>query len=170
MALFVVLIGAMGAIWPQTLTWVGPYIPWLLGVVMFGMGMTLTFQDFKTVFHRPWEVMIGVVAQFLIMPFVAWMLVKIFSLPPELAIGVILVGTCPGGTASNVISYLAKGDVALSGIHDDDYDDTGTYCYAGIDLAASGCLDSGIIYSDDDFHCRNGLIPSYFGTFCPSLF
>jgi BASS family bile acid:Na+ symporter len=114
MALFVVLIGAMGAIWPQTLTWVGPYIPWLLGVVMFGMGMTLTFQDFKTVFHRPWEVMIGVVAQFLIMPFVAWMLVKIFSLPPELAIGVILVGTCPGGTASNVISYLAKGDVALS--------------------------------------------------------
>jgi BASS family bile acid:Na+ symporter len=114
MALFVVLIGAVGAVWPQTLTWVGPYIPWLLGIVMFGMGMTLTFQDFKTVFRRPWEVLIGVVAQFMIMPFVAWALVKIFSLPPELAIGVILVGTCPGGTASNVISYLAKGDVALS--------------------------------------------------------
>ena len=76
--------------------------------------MTLTVQDFKTVFKRPWEVLIGVVAQFIIMPFVAWALVRLFALPPELAIGVILVGTCPGGTASNVISYLAKGDVALS--------------------------------------------------------
>jgi BASS family bile acid:Na+ symporter len=114
MALFVVLIGILGAIQPQVLTWVGPYIPWLLGIVMFGMGMTLTFGDFKTVFQRPWEVLIGVIAQFLIMPLVAWVLVEIFSLPPELAIGVILVGTCPGGTASNVISYLARGDVALS--------------------------------------------------------
>ena len=76
----------------------------LLGVIMFGMGMTLTVQDFKTVFKRPWEVLIGVVAQFIIMPFVAWALVRLFALPPELAIGVILVGTCPGGTASNVIS------------------------------------------------------------------
>lgn len=93
----------------------GRPVRWLvLGIVMFGMGMTLTVQDFKTVFKRPWEVLIGVVAQFLIMPFVAWALVRLFALPPELAIGVILVGTCPGGTASNVISYLAKGDVALS--------------------------------------------------------
>ena len=114
MAIFVVLIGIVGAVWPQTLQWVGPYVGWLLGIVMFGMGMTLTVQDFKTVFKRPWEVLIGVVAQFLIMPFVAWALVRLFALPPELAIGVILVGTCPGGTASNVISYLAKGDVALS--------------------------------------------------------
>lgn len=114
MAIFVVLIGIVGAVWPQTLQWVKPYVGWLLGIVMFGMGMTLTVQDFKTVFKRPWEVLIGVVAQFVIMPFVAWALVRFFALPPELAIGVILVGTCPGGTASNVISYLAKGDVALS--------------------------------------------------------
>ena len=114
MAVFVVLIGVVGAIWPWTLQWAAPYVGWLLGIVMFGMGMTLTVADFKTVFKRPWEVLIGVFAQFLIMPLVAWGLVRIFALPPELAIGVILVGTCPGGTASNVISYLAKGDVALS--------------------------------------------------------
>lgn len=114
MALFVLLIGIVGAVRPQTLTWVGPYVGWLLGVVMFGMGMTLTFQDFKRVLQRPWEVLLGVVAQFLIMPLAAWFLVWLFALPPELAIGVVLVGTCPGGTASNVISYLARGDVALS--------------------------------------------------------
>ena len=114
MALFVLLIGVVGAVRPQTLTWVGPYVGWLLGVVMFGMGMTLTFQDFKRVLQRPWEVLLGVVAQFLIMPLAAGFLVWLFALPPELAIGVVLVGTCPGGTASNVISYLAKGDVALS--------------------------------------------------------
>ena len=114
MAIFVVLIGIVGAVWPQTLQWVGPYVGWLLGIVMFGMGMTLTVQDFKTVFKRPWEVLIGVVAQFLIMPFVAWALVRLFALPPELAIGVILVGTCPGGTSSNVITFMSKGDVPLS--------------------------------------------------------
>lgn len=114
MGIFVVLIGVLGALHPQLLTWVGPYIPWLLGIVMFGMGMTLTVEDFKAVGRRPWEVLIGAAAQFVIMPCVAWALVKLFALPPELAIGVILVGTCPGGTASNVISYLAKGDVALS--------------------------------------------------------
>ena len=114
MALFVLLIGVVGAVRPQTLTWVGPYVGWLLGVVMFGMGMTLTFQDFKRVLQCPWEVLLGVVAQFLIMPLAAWFLVWLFALPPELAIGVVLVGTCPGGTASNVISYLARGDVALS--------------------------------------------------------
>ena len=114
MGIFVVLIGVVGAVWPHTLTWVGPYVGWLLGVVMFGMGMTLTIQDFKNVLKRPWEVLLGMVAQFGIMPLVSWFLIKLFGLPPELAIGVILVGTCPGGTASNVISYLAKGDVALS--------------------------------------------------------
>lgn len=114
MAIFVVFIGIVGAMRPQTLTWAGPYVGWLLGIVMFGMGMTLTVQDFKTVLQRPVDVLIGIVAQFLIMPCIAWALVRVFALPPELAIGVILVGTCPGGTASNVISYLAKGDVALS--------------------------------------------------------
>jgi len=114
LALLVVAIGILGAWRPETLTWVGPYVSWMLGIVMFGMGMTLKVEDFKRVLQHPKEVAIGVGAQFIIMPLVALALVKVFALPPELAIGVILVGTCPGGTASNVIAYLAKGDVALS--------------------------------------------------------
>ena len=114
LALLVVAIGILGAWRPETLTWVGPYVSWMLGIVMFGMGMTLKVADFQRVLQHPKEVAIGVAAQFIIMPLVALALVKVFALPPELAIGVILVGTCPGGTASNVIAYLARGDVALS--------------------------------------------------------
>ena len=86
----------------------------LLGIVMFGMGLTLKASDFKVVFSRPKDIIIGAVAQFTIMPLLAFALTKLFQLPPELAVGVILVGTCPGGTSSNVMTYLAKGDVALS--------------------------------------------------------
>lgn len=114
MAIFVALAGLVGALWPATFKWVGPQISWMLGLVMFGMGMTLTFDDVKMVAKRPWEIGIGALAQFTIMPLVAYALAKCFGLPPELAVGVILVGTCPGGTASNVMAYLAKGDVALS--------------------------------------------------------
>ena len=114
LALLVIAIGILGAWRPETLTWVGPYVSWMLGIVMFGMGMTLKVEDFQRVLSHPKEVAIGVGAQFVIMPLVALALVKVFALPPELAIGVILVGTCPGGTASNVIAYLARGDVALS--------------------------------------------------------
>ncbi|WP_028130402.1 bile acid:sodium symporter family protein [Selenomonas sp. AE3005] len=114
LALLVIAIGVLGAWRPETLTWVGPYVSWMLGIVMFGMGMTLKVEDFQRVLSHPKEVAIGVGAQFVIMPLVALALVKLFALPPELAIGVILVGTCPGGTASNVIAYLARGDVALS--------------------------------------------------------
>ena len=81
---------------------------------MFGMGMTLSLREFKEIFKRPFDVFIGLVAQFTIMPILAFGLATIFNLPPELATGVILVGTCPGGTASNVITFLAKGDLALS--------------------------------------------------------
>ena len=86
----------------------------MLGLIMFGMGLTLKVEDFKVVFGRPKDVLTGCVAQFTIMPLAAWGLTQIFSLPPDLALGVILVGCCPGGTASNVITYLAKGDLALS--------------------------------------------------------
>lgn len=86
----------------------------LLGVVMFGMGMTLSAKDFEVVFSRPKDVIVGCLAQFCIMPTIAWLLTRAFGLSPELALGVILVGCCPGGTASNVITYLAKGDLALS--------------------------------------------------------
>ena len=114
MAFLVIGIAVLGALHPPALTWVGPYIPWMLGLVMFGMGMTLSVEDFRGVLRQPLTVGIGVFAQFLLMPLIAWGLVKAFALPPELVIGVVLVGTCPGGTASNVIAYLAKGDVALS--------------------------------------------------------
>lgn len=114
MSLMVFLIGVFAVWQPDSFTWVGPHIPLLLGIIMFGMGMTLTVDDFKNIVRNPKGIFIGVFAQFLIMPLVAFFLVKAFNLPPEIAIGVILVGTCPGGTASNVIAYLAKGDVALS--------------------------------------------------------
>ena len=89
-------------------------INYLLGVVMFGMGLTLNLHDFKIVFSRPKDVIIGCLAQFTIMPLLAWILSRAFQLDEALALGVVLVGCCPGGTASNVITYLAKGDLALS--------------------------------------------------------
>ena len=89
-------------------------IPFLLGLVMLTMGMTLGGRDFLPLLKRPWDVAIGVAAQFLVMPLVAWLVVKALGLPAELALGVVLVGACPGGTASNVMTYLAKGDVPLS--------------------------------------------------------
>ena len=89
-------------------------INYLLGVVMFGMGLTLNLKDFKIVFSRPKDVVIGCLSQFTVMPLLAYGLAKAFHLDEALALGVVLVGCCPGGTASNVITYLAKGDLALS--------------------------------------------------------
>lgn len=103
-----------GFLAPETANPLVPYINIILGVIMFGMGLTLTAPDFALVAKRPWPVLIGVVSQFVIMPLLAVVLVKTFGLNPALAVGVILVGCAPGGTSSNVISYLAKGDVALS--------------------------------------------------------
>ncbi len=85
-----------------------------LGIIMFGMGMTLTIHDFRRVLARPGDVYIGVLLQYLLMPLGAFILVKVFNLNEFLAAGIILLGSCPGGTASNVITYLARGDLALS--------------------------------------------------------
>ena len=90
------------------------YINYLLMVIMFGMGVTLKSSDFILVFSHPKEIIAGTIAQYVIMPLLALMLSRLFNLDPALTAGVILVGTCPGGTASNVITYLSKGDVALS--------------------------------------------------------
>lgn len=84
MAILVVLIGVIGAVWPSTLTWVGPHIPWMLGIVMLGMGMTLSVDDFRNVFRRPQLVLIGIFAQFFIMPLVAWALVRILRFRQKL--------------------------------------------------------------------------------------
>ncbi|ACJ42802.1 MULTISPECIES: bile acid:sodium symporter family protein [Acinetobacter] len=113
-ALWVIIFAALALWQPEFFVWLKAYIPWILGIIMLGMGMTMTVDDFKGVLQSPKAVLIGVVAQFVVMPGLAFILCKLFNLPPEIAVGVILVGCCPGGTASNVITYMAKGNVALS--------------------------------------------------------
>ena len=115
MAVIVLVIAALALLVPGTCLWIQTsWINYLLMIVMFGMGLTLKFEDFAIVFRRPKDIIIGCVAQFTIMPLLAFALGKIFGLDAGLMAGVILVGTCPGGTASNVMTYLSKGDVALS--------------------------------------------------------
>lgn len=113
-ALWAALLALVGFFAPEAFKWVLPWVPYLLGVIMFGMGLTLTLNDFKAVATQPKAVILGVVAQFLIMPLTAYFLCMLFNLPAEIAIGVILVGCCPGGTASNVMTFLARGNVPLS--------------------------------------------------------
>jgi bile acid:Na+ symporter, BASS family len=109
------ILGTVVALaWPQYLTPLGSAIVPLLGVVMFGMGLTLTARDFVEVARRPLLIAGGTAMQFGIMPLAAWAVGHAMNLGPELLAGLILVGACPGGTASNVITYLARGDVALS--------------------------------------------------------
>ncbi|MBR6285529.1 MAG: bile acid:sodium symporter family protein [Bacteroidaceae bacterium] len=113
--LVVVAVSALALLYTPSFTWIGTSaITPLLGVVMFGMGLTLKLDDFRPVLLHPKAIVAGELAQFIVMPSVAWILCKALSLPTDLALGVILVGCCPGGTASNVICFLAKGDVALS--------------------------------------------------------
>ena len=100
---------------PKTFSWMdGSLVPPLLMLIMFAMGLNMNARDFKEVLLHPKDVLIGCAAQFTLMPLIAYALSKIFALDPALAAGVILVGACPGGTASNVITFIAKGDVALS--------------------------------------------------------
>lgn len=115
MGVLVLAAALLALTFPSALQQIRPtVINYLLGVVMFGMGLTLNLNDFKIVFSRPKDVVIGCLAQFTVMPLLAWALTKAFQLDEALALGVVLVGCCPGGTASNVITYLAKGDLALS--------------------------------------------------------
>ena len=113
-AVWVILIALLAFFFPGAFLGFGSYITILLGVVMFGMGLTLKPVDFKIIFKSPLPVVIGVAAQFLIMPFVAFGIAYLLKLPPELAAGLVLLGSVPGGTASNVMVYLAKGNLALS--------------------------------------------------------
>lgn len=111
---------ALGLTMPHNFLWVLgkvggiSVLSCLLGVVMFGMGTTLNLKDFALVLKRPVDILIGVCAQYFIMPFLAFGLSMAFNLDPALTTGVVLVGTCPGGTSSNVITFMSKGDVALS--------------------------------------------------------
>lgn len=99
---------------PSAFAWTTTYTSTFLGVAMFGMGLTIKMGDFRVVFSHPKEIILGCICQYTIMPLCAWGLAVLLHLSPDLALGVILVGCCPGGTASNVITYIAGGDVPLS--------------------------------------------------------
>jgi len=99
---------------PDIFSLTAPYIPQLLGVVMLGMGLSLRKSDFADVFRRPRDISVGVLLQFIIMPALGFLIAHLLGLSPDLAAGFILVGCVPSGTASNVMTYMAKGDVALS--------------------------------------------------------
>lgn len=129
-ALWVLVFAALAFYFPATFKVFLPYVSILLGIVMFGMGLTLSVGDFKAVLTRPRDVFIGIVGQFVIMPAIAAFLCWAMNLPPDIAVGVILVGCCPGGTASNVMTFLARGDVALSVTHHD----SRAACHAVFDL------------------------------------
>lgn len=107
--------GILALFYPVWFTWFsGPWIVWGLAVIMLGMGLTLTFEDFRRVLVMPRPVALGFGAQFLIMPFLGWSIGRMLDLEPPMAVGLILVSCCPGGTASNVVAYLARANVALS--------------------------------------------------------
>lgn len=112
--LWIILFAIITFYFPQHFKGLSNLIVPTLGIIMFGMGMTLTVDDFRRVLTRPKDIGTGVLLQYLVMPLVAFILVKLFNLNQFLAVGVILLGSCPGGTASNVITYLARGDLALS--------------------------------------------------------
>ena len=112
---FIIAIALVTFFIPELFKWVhGNTQTVILGLIMLTMGLTLTTQDFKIVAQRPMDIFVGAVAQFLIMPGVAYLLVHVWHLEPALALGILLVGCCPGGVSSNIMSYLCHGDVAFS--------------------------------------------------------
>ena len=113
--LWVLLASGLALLEPRLFTWFsGPLIPLGLGVIMLSMGMTIGFDDFRRIGLERASVLPGVALQYTLMPALGWSLAALFDLPTPFAVGLILVSCCPGGTASNVISYLARADVALS--------------------------------------------------------
>ena len=114
MGVIIIAFSALALWQPWIFSWVAPHISAMLGIIMLGMGMTLHWQDFSHVLRHPRDLGLGLVVQFGCMPLLAFALCHVFALPPELAMGMILVGTAPGGTASNVLTFIARGDVAIS--------------------------------------------------------
>ena len=112
--LWIILFSAVAYFFPSVFRDLGFLIVPMLAVIMFAMGMTLRVDDFRRVFLRPLEILAGVCAQYIVMPLLGFLLALGFGINPLIAAGVVLVGSCPGGTASNVITYLARGDLALS--------------------------------------------------------
>ena len=114
MGVIIIAFSALALWQPWIFSWVAPHISTMLGIIMLGMGMTLHWQDFSHVLRHPRDLGLGLLVQFGCMPLLAFALCHVFALPPELAMGMILVGTAPGGTASNVLTFIARGDVAFS--------------------------------------------------------
>lgn len=110
----IIIFSVLAFFWRDGFAWTTNYTSMFLGIAMFGMGLTIKMGAFQVVFSRPKEILIGCLAQYTVIPFLAWILAVVLKLPEDLALGVIMVGCCPGGTASNVITYIAGGDVALS--------------------------------------------------------
>ncbi len=113
-AILVILAAAFGWYAPAAFAWVGPNISLLLGLVMFGVGVTVRRSDFQALLLQPWKVLAGVAAQYLVMPLLAIALSLMFGLSTDLTIGMVLLGACPGGTSSNLVTFIARGNVALS--------------------------------------------------------
>ncbi|MBE6413248.1 MAG: bile acid:sodium symporter family protein [Verrucomicrobiaceae bacterium] len=114
-ALFVGISAIIAFFCPSAFSWVkGNTQTFILGFIMLTMGMTLSGNDYKILAKRPFDIFIGACAQYTIMPLIAWTLIQVFDLPKGVAVGLLLVGTCPGGVSSNIMSYIAKGDVAFS--------------------------------------------------------
>lgn len=112
---WVLLGGALALVRPRWFTWFsGDYITWGLAVIMLGMGLTLSVDDFRSALRMPRAMASGLLAQYGIMPLLGWSLATAFRLETPLAVGLILVSCCPGGTASNVVAFLARANVALS--------------------------------------------------------
>jgi BASS family bile acid:Na+ symporter len=112
---WVLVGGALALVRPGWFTWFsGDLITWGLAVIMLGMGLTLSLEDFRAVLKLPRAVVVGFAAQYLVMPFLGWTIARLFQLDPALSVGLILVACCPGGTASNVVTFLARGNLALS--------------------------------------------------------
>ena len=114
-SLFVIGVAVVTFFFPHLFDWVrGTTQTVILGIIMLTMGLTLTTDDFKVLAKRPWDIFVGACAQFVIMPGIAWLLVHVWHLDAALALGILLVGCCPGGVSSNIMSYLCHGDVAFS--------------------------------------------------------
>ena len=112
--LMIVAFGAVGVIWPNSVSPIAPHIPELLGVVMFLMGLSLKVEDLKVLKSAPYSVLIAVVAQYLIMPLLGYAIAICLNLEPLLVAGLVVLGAVPGGASSNIVAYLAGGNVALS--------------------------------------------------------
>ena len=113
-AIWVIAFGVVAYFWPGPFKALGPGMDWFFALTMFGIGAVLQIEDFKRIAQKPVIVLIGSAAQFSIMPLGAFVLAKLFGLPPEIAVGLILTGSAPGAMASNVMSYIAKADTAYS--------------------------------------------------------